>query len=234
MDKLAVELAYLRSPDPLSCRSRPSLGVTAGVGLSLLLMPLLRNQLYAIEPRDPVTRYRYGRVRLALRDHGGALEQFMAQRASMVTNLDQRLVDLLGEELAPDVLAERRSSRADEAAFAGDGLDHALALELLPEDPTGFRRALDGGRRGRAAVDGEHHTTPQFDGAFEQRRRPVQILLDQMHRAEVDERRIGVMCQEQDSSTPFIPILATRRTSAAAASMSGVTLPPGVAMPMIA
>ena len=31
------------------------LGVTAGVGLSLLVMPLLRNQLYAVEPRDPMT-----------------------------------------------------------------------------------------------------------------------------------------------------------------------------------
>lgn len=30
-------------------------GVSAGVALSLLLMPLLRNQLYAIEPRDPLT-----------------------------------------------------------------------------------------------------------------------------------------------------------------------------------
>jgi putative ABC transport system permease protein len=31
------------------------IGVTAGVGLSLLVMPLLRNQLYAVEPRDPLT-----------------------------------------------------------------------------------------------------------------------------------------------------------------------------------
>jgi putative ABC transport system permease protein len=30
-------------------------GVTAGVGLSLLLMPLLRAQLYGVEPRDPMT-----------------------------------------------------------------------------------------------------------------------------------------------------------------------------------
>jgi predicted permease len=31
------------------------IGVSVGVGLSLLVMPLLRHQLYAVEPRDPMT-----------------------------------------------------------------------------------------------------------------------------------------------------------------------------------
>jgi ABC-type antimicrobial peptide transport system permease subunit len=31
------------------------MGVGAGVALSLVLMPLLRNQLYAVQPRDPLT-----------------------------------------------------------------------------------------------------------------------------------------------------------------------------------
>jgi predicted permease len=30
-------------------------GVTVGVGLSLMVMPLLQNQLYAVQPRDPLT-----------------------------------------------------------------------------------------------------------------------------------------------------------------------------------
>jgi ABC-type antimicrobial peptide transport system permease subunit len=32
-----------------------SLGIAIGIGLSLLLMPLLANQLYSVQPRDPVT-----------------------------------------------------------------------------------------------------------------------------------------------------------------------------------
>jgi putative ABC transport system permease protein len=31
------------------------IGIGAGIAISLLLMPLLRNQLYAVQPRDPIT-----------------------------------------------------------------------------------------------------------------------------------------------------------------------------------
>ena len=47
-----------------------------------------------------------------------------------VVGLNDSFIDLLGEELVADFLPERRVALPDEAAFAGDGFDDALAFEL--------------------------------------------------------------------------------------------------------
>ena len=47
-----------------------------------------------------------------------------------VMRVDDGIVDRLGDQLAPDVLPERRAVRPDETALPGERLDDALALQL--------------------------------------------------------------------------------------------------------
>ena len=79
---------------------------------------------------------------------------------------DHSLVDFLHQQLLPDLLGERRAVLFEEAAFAGEGLDDALALEFgvcfgdgiaidaqfLRQRPDGRERLARTERPGRGGV----------------------------------------------------------------------------------